>query len=435
MKKYLVIIISIICVGSLLAQNTKTITFTARYTDNSYVQLDRIRIENHTKKWVQTIFWNDTVFKINNVGIRESDMLNFAISSNMPNPFEGHTSVNLQLSQDEEVSMVLYDLSGKQYLHKKANMQAGNYHIDIHVGVPQMYILQVRTASGTQSIKMIAQTGAGTFSMQIQDVEKHISLVRKADSQYGFEVGDTMVYSASIHNGDQNMAFHEIITANDTLITFTFSKIPGYTLLDIYCDSSCVPEGIVWHLSDTIGYDNGKPYGKHGKIMSFNVGHGMYSSYADGKFAYAFDSLDGEANTDSLMKLRYDTTLSFPERLQAAVWCREKGPEWYMPAILEILEFRLLRDSLNAKFSVYPDWRRIGCGAFLGDFISNYWSSTEVDNAATEPRKRKAYFCNFSPYIDIGKYNEDTGEYFDYYSGINIGHTYEDLTVRAVKKF
>ena len=50
----------------------------------------------------------------------------------------------------------------------------------------------------------------------------------------------------------------------------------------------------------------------------------MYSSYADMKFAYAFDSLDGEANTDSLMKLRYDTTLSFPERLQAAPWCREK---------------------------------------------------------------------------------------------------------------
>ena len=55
MKKYLVTIISIICAGSLLAQNTKTITFTARYTDDSYVSLYSIRVENLTKKWVQTL--------------------------------------------------------------------------------------------------------------------------------------------------------------------------------------------------------------------------------------------------------------------------------------------------------------------------------------------------------------------------------------------
>ena len=434
MKKILFTIISIICAGTLLAQNTKTITFTARYTDDTYVSLSSVRVENITKKWVQTLECPDTVLVFNWVGIHEGNATAFSLAQNTPNPFNGHTSINLQLPQDEEVSMALYDLSGKQYMYKTANLSAGNYTLQLSVGTPQIYLLQVQTALGSRSIKMLAETGAGNFSMQIQAVEKHISLIHKADSQYGFEPGDTIAYTGRIQGVEQCVGWKEVFTANDTAITFVFSKVSGFTLLDIYYDSLDRPEGVVWHLSDTIGYDNGKPYGKHGKILSFDVGHGMYSSYADMKFAHAFDSLDGEANTDSLMKLRYDTTLSFPERLQAAPWCRAKGADWYLPAILEILEFRILSDSLNARFANYYGWMRIGRGAYM-EYIANYWSSTEIDNAATEPRKRKAYFCNFSPYIDIGEYDEETGGYFDYYAGMMIEHSYKDFSVRAVKKF
>ena len=424
MKKYLVTIISIICAGSLLAQNTKTITFTARYTDDSYVSLSSVRVENLTKKWVQTLEWPDTVLVFNWVGIQEGNANAFSIAQNTPNPFNGQTSMQLQLPQDEEVSMALYDLSGKQYMYKTANLSAGDYNIQICVATPQMYLLQVQTTQGSQSIKMLAETGTGNFSIKVQALETKTPIVRKADSQYDFEPGDTIAYTGRIQGAEQCVGWKEVFTANDTAITFVFSKISGYTLLDIYYDSLDRPEGIVWHLSDTIGYDNGKPYGKHGKILSFDNGQGMYSSYADGKFAYAFDSLDGEANTDKLMKLRYDTTLSFPERLQAAPWCRAHGKEWYMPAILEVLEIRALRDSINTKFFDYSGWGRMMCDEFWGDISYTYWSSTEVDNAATEPRKRKAYKSNFS------KASDNRPEYeFD------IGFAYENLVVKAVKKF
>ncbi|MBO4738623.1 MAG: T9SS type A sorting domain-containing protein [Bacteroidales bacterium] len=437
MKKSLFTIISIICAGSLFSQNTKTITFTARYTDDSYVSLSSVRVENLTKKWVQTLEWPDTILVFNWVGIQENQSAAFSLAQNTPNPFSGHTSVNLQLPQDEEVSMALYDLSGKQYLHKTASLSAGNYTIQLSVATPQMYLLQVQTTQGSQSIKMLAETGTGNFSLQIQAVEKHISLLRKADSQYGFEPGDTIAYTGRIQGVEQCVGWKEVFTANDTTITFVFSKISGYTLLDIYYDSLDRPEGIVWHLSDTIGYDNGKPYGKHGKIMSFDRGGGMmYSSYFDMKFAHAFDSLDGEANTDSLMKLRYDTTLSFPERLQAAPWCRAHGDKWYMPAILEVLEFRILRDSLNAKFEGYSGWKRIACNQpGLLEGAVWLWSSTEIDNAATEPSKRKAYASCFARGVDIGQWSEFEGRYHDYYSSINVLHTFEEKSVIAVKKF
>ncbi len=440
MKRIISTLVAMSILGSLLAQNTKTITFTARYTDDSYVSLSSIRVENLTQKWVQTLEWPDTVLVFNWVGIQEGNANAFSIAQNTPNPFNGQTSVNLQLPQDEEVSVALYDLSGKQYMYKTANLSAGNYNIQISVGTPQMYLLQVQTAHGSQSIKMLAEAGAGNFSMQIQAVEKHIPLVRKAESQYDFEPGDTIAYTGRIQGVEQCVGWKEIFTANDTAITFVFSKISGYTLLDIYYDSLDRPEGIVWHLSDTIGYDNGKPYGKHGKIMSFDREGGlMYSSYFDMKFAHAFDSLDGEANTDSLMKLRYDTTLSFPERLQAAPWCREKGPEWYLPAILEILEFRVLRDSLNDKFEGYSGWKRIACNQLgFHEGAVWLWSSTEIDNAATEPSKRKAYASCFARGVDIGQWGEiDEGEiiYYDYYSSINVMHVFEKMSVIAVKKF
>ncbi len=435
MKKLLFIVIVLCLLCNIWAQNTKTITFTARYTDDSYVSLSSVRVENLSKKWVQTLEYPDTILVFNWVGIQEGNANAFSIAQNTPNPFKGQTSVQLQLPQDEEVSMALYDLSGKQYMYKTANLSAGNYTIQISVGTPQMYLLQVQTAQGSQSIKMLAETGAGNFSIKVQALETKTPIVRKAESRYGFEPGDTIAYTGRIQGVEQCVGWKEIFTANDTAITFVFSKISGYTLLDIYYDSLDRPEGIVWHLSDTVGYDNGKPYGRHGKIMSFDRSWGMYSSYFDMKFAYAFDSLDGEANTDKLMKLRYDTTLSFPERLQAAPWCRAKGADWYMPAILEVLEFRLLRDSLNDKFAGYSEWGRMGCNAFVGDGTLVVWSSTEIDNAATEPSKRKAYASTFIKWLDIGQWSEFEGKYYDYYSNIRELYVYETPAVIAVKKF
>ena len=61
MKKLLFIAIVLCLLSNIWAQNTKTITFTARYTDDTYVSLSSIRVENITKKWVQTLEWPDTV--------------------------------------------------------------------------------------------------------------------------------------------------------------------------------------------------------------------------------------------------------------------------------------------------------------------------------------------------------------------------------------
>ena len=381
---------------------------------------------------MQTLEWPDTVLVLNRVGIQENQSAAFSLAQNTPNPFSGHTSVNLQLPQDEEASIALYDLSGKQYMYKTANLSAGNYTIQLSVGTAQIYLLQVQTTQGSRSIKMLAEAGAGNFSMQIQAVEKHISLVRKADSQYDFTIGDRMQYTAicQIQGETQIRSMYDTISTKDTAIAFVFNPVNGYALLDIFYDNLGFPEGIVWHINDTMAVVNDKPYGKHGKVLCLDEGSGMYSSYADGKSSHAFDSLDGESNTDSLMKLRYDTTLSFPERLQAAVWCREKGPEWYMPAMLELLEIRMFRDTINYILRDVAGWSPFRTGRTWEDSWGlGLWSSTEVNNLATQPRYRKAYSCSFNFACDVGL------EENDYYTCISAVEVYHDIAVRAVKKF
>ncbi len=435
MKRIISTLVAMSILGSLLAQNTKTITFTAHYTDDSYVSLSSVRVENLTQHWSTELVYPDTVIQLNNVTkIDEGTTNGFSLQQNTPNPFYGSTEVILQIPNDESVEIKLYNLNGQECYATKKQLAAGSYHLYISVSTAQVYLLHVNTPTYAKSIKMIAQQAASSTDIQIIEKEGNIKF-RKAGDINGYQHGDVMKYTATCYIGGNKevRAIYDTIK-DDKDALFTFLMPIGYALLDLYYDTLGNIEGIVWHLSDTIAVVNNKPYGKHGKILGLDEKRAaMYSSYADGKFAHAFDSLDGEANTDSLMKLRYDTTLSFPERLQAATWCREKGPEWYMPAILEVLEFRVFRDTINYILQDVAGWSPFRGGKYEDNGVG-IWSSTEVDNAATEPRYRKAYASSFSLNLDIGW--DYWGENWnDYYASIIIREVYNTMAVRAVKKF
>ncbi|MBR4454270.1 MAG: T9SS type A sorting domain-containing protein [Bacteroidales bacterium] len=433
MKKLLFIVIVLCLLCNIWAQTTKNITFTSVLTDESYISLSSVKVENLTQHWSTELVYPDTVIQLNNVTkIDEGTTNGFSLQQNTPNPFYGSTEVILQIPNDESVEIKLYNLNGQECYATKKQLAAGIYHLHISVSTAQVYLLHVSTPTYAKSIKMIAQQATSTTNIQINEKEGNIKF-RKAGDINGYQHGDVMKYTATCYIGGSKevRAIYDTIT-DDRDALFTFLMPIGYALLDLYYDTLGNIEGIVWHLSDTIAVVNNKPYCKHGKILGLDEGSGMYSSYFDMKFAHAFDSLDGEANTDSLMKLRYDTTLSFPERLQAATWCRAKGPEWYMPAILEVLEFRVFRDTINYILQDVAGWIPFR-GKNPEDVGIGIWSSTELDNAATEPSRRKAYFSSFGFMWDIGI--NISGVEHDYYGSIMIGEVYNNMAVRAVKRF
>ena len=433
MKKFLFAVIVLCLLSNTWAQPIKTITFTSVLTDESYISLNSVKVENLTQHWSSELVYPDTVIQLNNVTkINEGEAGGFLVQQNTPNPFYGSTEVILQIPNDESVEIKLYNLNGQECYATKKQLAAGIYHLHISVSTAQIYLLHVSTPTYAKSIKMIAQQATSTTNIQINEKEGNIKS-RKTGDTYGYQHGDVMKYTATcyIDGSKEVKAIYDTIT-DDRDALFTFLMPIGYALLDLYYDTLGNIEGIVWQLSDTIAYVNGKPYCKHGKILGLDEGTGMYSSYFDMKFAHAFDSLDGEANTDSLMKLRYDTTLSFPERLQAATWCREKGEDWYLPAILELLEIRVLRDTINFILQDVTGWTPFR-GKNPEDVGTGIWSSTELDNAATEPSRRKAYYSTFYFIYDIGL--NISGEEHDYYGSIFSLETGYPLYVRAVKKF
>ena len=101
MKKLLFIAIVLCLFSNIWAQTTKNITFTSVLTDESYISLSSVKVENLTQHWSTELVYPDTVIQLNNVTkIDEGEAGGFLLQQNTPNPFYGSTEVILQICRD-----------------------------------------------------------------------------------------------------------------------------------------------------------------------------------------------------------------------------------------------------------------------------------------------------------------------------------------------
>lgn len=74
MKKILcIIVIALMALSAVFAQNSVTLTFEGQTTDGSYRRLDSIVIENISRNWMETIYYPDTVYTLK-VGVGVSNL-------------------------------------------------------------------------------------------------------------------------------------------------------------------------------------------------------------------------------------------------------------------------------------------------------------------------------------------------------------------------
>jgi len=89
--------------------------------------------------FVDSLFWmydeSDNTLKgyaINTVGVQGtpnvSQPMNFLLSQNYPNPFNPTTTIRYGLLQDAPVSLVIYDLSGREVWQFNQSMQSAGWH-------------------------------------------------------------------------------------------------------------------------------------------------------------------------------------------------------------------------------------------------------------------------------------------------------------------
>ena len=161
-----------------------------------------------------------------------------------------------------------------------------------------------------------------------------------------------------------------------------------YKVGDYYNENG--KEGVVFEV-----WDNGR----HGKIVSLDEAFLQWCTdeQGDKKIALGLtNKSDGKVNTDKVMQ-RSDS-----DQYPAFVWCRNKGADWYLPAVDELIAIYRNNSAINSTLAEY--------NAELIDGF--YWSSTESE-----------YYTEFCAwyvvYVYYGNTNDDTKYYSCYVRAVS----------------
>ena len=216
---------------SLEAQNQVSVGFTATMQEDTWIALDSVNITNQSRSWTETIYYPDTTLQmINSVGIEEAESQNLQLFQNSPNPFNGTTEVQLHIPYKDNITMVLYDISGKQCAVYDATVEGGLHAFTINVVAAQMYLLKVHTSRGSRSIKMLSTGTGGSYGIKPRAM--HPQIIQKSFTDHEFQSNDSMVYTGyATYKGEprtQTLSFLQ--TGNDTTLCFDF-PLPEYKTL------------------------------------------------------------------------------------------------------------------------------------------------------------------------------------------------------------
>jgi len=362
---------------NLQAQHYVNLCFTAHMQGGSFQALDSVKITNVTRGWTETLYYPDTVLQLTNqTGITETKNRQNSLLQNVPNPFNGSTKVNLQLSKQEKVCLTLYDLSGKQCAVYTGSLSAGEHAFKISVGVAQAYILNLKTSEGEQSIKLSANQGGTNFQLTYtgyitQMTEKQS---QKANTENEFQTGDNMKF-IGYTTYDSTKRTHQLSTSQSgNNADYTFQFAIGYAVGDVYYNKNGTAEGVVCWIADTVFSKSGKYYGLYGKMISMDESD--KKMYATKRLTTgALDSVDGRVNTALHMALRSDTSAYlFKERIEAAKWCTDKGSGWYFPAKCEMM---MVFDNIEILNNAFQN----NAGTIIRDILNGgiFWTSTEKE--------------------------------------------------------
>jgi hypothetical protein len=400
MKHFTFLSIILSVVMSLEAQNYVNLRFTSKMQGGDYQVLDSVKVMNLTRGWVEMLYYPDTTLQMtNSTGIAEVQTQGNALLQNIPNPFKFSTEVSIRLQASDDISLILYDMSGKQCAAYSAFLAAGQHSFNLKVGAAQAYILSLQTSVGKQSITVLASESGNAFRISHtnylpQTDEKPI---QKAYTDKEFQTGDNMKF-IGYTTYDSTKKTHQLsVSQGGEDADYTFLFAIGYAVGDVYYNESGTADGIVCWIADTVFIDNGKYYGLYGKMISLDQPgkqqdgyYGIMYARSDGP-TYAYDSIDGRVNTALHMALRSDTSnYPFKERIQAAKWCTDKGEGWYFPAKCEMYNVFQNVDLLNEALA------GIGGELFFteyGEVTNIYWTSTEINE---EVVYRTAFSYHFS---------------------------------------
>ena len=280
-----------------LAQNTVTLVFTGEDQQGAYVKMNGITIQNLSRDWQETLLFPDTIYTLN-IGTGIEDVNQATEMKVMPNPFEGHTRVNIFSAKDEEAKMQIVDMNGRRHAQYTGRITSGDNYFDISLSNPQTYVLSIQTRSGIRSLKMVnvGHGGVDRISYAGNNPET-VKVNIKGSSSHAFELGDEMRYTGFAHIYDhlrqsapvQQMQF----TSEEIILAFE-----GYPI-EVTTDSVMFPDETTFHCFGTVNtYGSGAVqtgfcWGSEPN-PSFHDNH-ISSGMAEGMFSGTLRNMDADA--------------------------------------------------------------------------------------------------------------------------------------------
>ncbi len=207
MKRFSQIVIICCLSAAFLKAQPVVLTFTGRISNGQYVPLGRVIVSNLTKGWQETLTWPDTVLVMTPTGIDDVEMVcipSLRLSQNTPNPFDGITFVNLEVSDPGDVTVEITDMAGRAVVdaYNYSPLQAGIYEIRIVLSSTGLYFLTARQNGQTATVKMLNRVNGGRNDMVIANISEmfpetplqQYKIAHRGNTDNPFTSGDLMKY-------------------------------------------------------------------------------------------------------------------------------------------------------------------------------------------------------------------------------------------------
>lgn len=230
-KTFILIAIMLLCAGA-MAQ-TVTLTFVGKDANGYGKKLDSVVVSNRTKHWQETIYWPDTVLIIQN-GVGIENFVNgkdFAFSQNYPNPFDGTTFVNLQVTEPGTVTVQVTDITGRLVeTCQGVSLQPGTHQLRVSLSTAGVYFLTARQAGRNTSMKMVCRKGGGVDAVaysSMVDNASQLKNVPKSVITHPFNYGDRMEYKGYATFDGVTLESYNVIQSQDSseTISLRFSGV------------------------------------------------------------------------------------------------------------------------------------------------------------------------------------------------------------------
>ncbi|MBO4481063.1 MAG: T9SS type A sorting domain-containing protein [Bacteroidales bacterium] len=198
MKKLFSLLALLLLMSGISAQQI-TLRFTGQLSDGSYMRLDSVQVFNLARSWQEMLVYPDTIITLGTTGIEEVNASQVQMDV-FPNPFNGTSTVAMQLPEKENVILQVFNMAGQKVTESSHSLPAGTHYFDVSLEQSQVYLLTAITSQGVSTTKLVNQGRGGRNAIAYRGTP--LPMMEKKLSDKPFNPGDRMQYTGyATHNG------------------------------------------------------------------------------------------------------------------------------------------------------------------------------------------------------------------------------------------